>query len=67
MYQVRFFGLTQDFTSLLPAMEKRQSILSAFPDTLDEVEVWEWTGDYWTSFDADKFLDGLRVLLAPAE
>lgn len=67
MYKVTFFGLEKTFNSLLPAMEARQAILSTQPDVYQTPEVWERDGDTWRLFDAEKFLSGLRVLLAPAE
>lgn len=67
MYKVTFFGLEKTFDSLLPAMETRQAILSTQPDVYQTPEVWERSGNTWLPFDADRFLDGLRLLLAPAK
>lgn len=64
-YRLLFAGDTQYYTSLLPAMERRKNILAtgAYADT---ITIEERNGDGWAFYDAERFLEGLSRLLAPA-
>jgi hypothetical protein len=65
-YRLWFAGRAEYYNSLLPAMERRKAIMSVIRDT-DSVHIEQRTSDGWDYFNAERFLEGLAVLLAPAE
>lgn len=64
MYKVTFEGLERTHDSLLPALEQRKHIIALCPQASHLLFVWEYTGSEWVPFDTDKFLVGLKKMLA---
>lgn len=67
MYKVMLEGLERIHDTLLPAMQQRKHILALCPQASILLTVWEYDGNKWVLFDADKFLSGLKRMLEPAD
>lgn len=65
-FRLWFAGEATYYGSLLPTLERRKVILATGADPY-HVTVEERHGDGWMSFDAERFLDQLAVMFAPAE
>lgn len=64
-FKVTFAGKSIEFDSLLEAMEYRKEIIACGAHA-HAVSVWERGIDGWVSFDAEAFLEALKIMLAPA-